>query len=133
LNIRDNYIRIEGLQVKDTITNSGNYNPIIITSLTAGSSDIRVSYNIITGSISYDGTDYISGIRLSDTNLTARIYNNLIYNIKDATDDTHKNGIKATDAPVAAYIYNNTIVDCQQGVVSSGTTLTLFNNIVQLF
>ncbi len=116
LQIRDDHIRIEGLQIVFTYAATGAA-AIKVNTIQPGS-DIRISHNIINA-----GGE--TGIEVADVDTNIKIFNNIIY---DANRQAADNGIAITAG--TADIWNNTIVDCSNGITRIGGTVNVDMNLV---
>jgi len=126
LDIKENYVRIEGLQA--FLTNSAGYagcKAINIDSQDA-SSDIRLSHNIVKGAISGAFSEGI-GIYGNDADITAKIYNNIIYDFINGAV-TNNAGVTTTTGG-SYYLYNNTFQGSYIGVNAVAGIVIAINNI----
>ncbi|MEK7098156.1 MAG: hypothetical protein AAB906_04885, partial [Patescibacteria group bacterium] len=127
--IRENFVRIDGLQIHH-INNDWNYGEGIFadsnTYITAGA-NIYISNNIIrsTGTTSLNDTS--NGIKTSATNGTYYIWNNIIYDF-NLTGTQKSYGLLAYGTN---YIYNNTIINSAYCIRGVNGTFFAKNNIVQ--
>lgn len=127
INILENFIRIDGLQIKGTNT-SGWCGPAINFSNSISSdSDIRISNNILQAN--YSGAqDGFAGAALRDDGWgalsTKRIWNNVVY---DTVKTEHSSGI--TFYGGTAYLYNNTVSNVSSGIDVNGGTIISKNNL----
>jgi uncharacterized repeat protein (TIGR01451 family) len=125
LDIQDNYVRVEGLQIRLTSDVADVAGIDINGSL--GTCDYEVSHNIVRG----NGTgsqDIRLGINLWNAGSgVMKIWNNLIYDW--AGGSTYVTGIGPDDPDFTYYIYNNTIVDCNAGIENISGTVIAKNNI----
>ncbi|MCG2690894.1 hypothetical protein L6249_02390 [Candidatus Parcubacteria bacterium] len=128
LYVQEDYVRIDGLQVKLTLSSVSLKNTIWLNPGVSNVTDIRVSNCIIRGALSGTSdnsagiiTWYASG---TSTN-TVKIWNNIIYDFKNGGyGDLH--GIRVRLANY--YIYNNTIINCYNGIyIESGTSVAKNN------
>ncbi len=119
----ENYVRIDGLQIKLT-TSTEQY---AVWMRPGGTSEIRISNNIIRGVVS--GGNYVTGINFwnSASGTVGKIWNNIIYGFKG---NSTRVGICDWEADATLYIYNNTISDCYNGIYRYAGTLTAINNVV---
>ncbi|MDO8569534.1 MAG: hypothetical protein Q7R89_02025 [bacterium] len=128
------YVKIDGLQIKIISSMNGNVG-IGVSYVHDGW--VEVSNNIITGQI----LKHASGIAMTYDigNLTGKIWNNLIYDLRGAGFGSSK-GIKFGNCynqePCSigtGYIYNNTIINVQGGINNESTLglIVAKNNIVQ--
>ena len=105
LDIRENYTRIEGLQVSWSL-NSSNFGHGIHWSGTGSGTEIHISHCIVKGDNTGSGKSNY-GILLDDTGGTFKIWNNVIYN----SDGVNWKGIHTNGSPTSndVYIYNVTV------------------------
>ncbi|MCK5081627.1 MAG: hypothetical protein KAR31_01850, partial [Candidatus Omnitrophica bacterium] len=116
LAIKDDYVRLEGLQIAGV---SGE-TTIGIPWDSVGTTDIRISHNIMKGNGFEDVGTY--GILSDDNSATVTIWNNIIYDF-----DGWNPGIWLNNG--TNYVYSNTIVDCRRGIRGEGDTVIAKNNI----
>jgi hypothetical protein len=113
------HFRIEGLEIRSLYSGS----PIYARPGAGVAGDIRVSHNLIHG----NGVDSGSGIFIYDYDGTARIWNNVIY---DVSGLGYLGGIQTSRG--VAYVYNNTIVDLIAGFgIRSGGAVVAKNNLTE--
>ncbi|MBN1979785.1 MAG: right-handed parallel beta-helix repeat-containing protein [Anaerolineae bacterium] len=113
------HFRIEGLEIRSLTTGS----PVYARPGTGVDGDIRISHSLIHG----NGVDSGSGIFLYDYDGTARIWNNIIY---DVSGLGYLGGIQTSRG--MAYVYNNTIVDLVAGfAIRSGGAVVAKNNLTE--
>ncbi len=117
--IRDQYIRVEGLQVG--IEDVGNRVGIEINLIAGGGSDIRISHCLVQGS----GNNSNHGINVVDADATVKIYNNIIYNCAGVAVGK---GIRIDNGVVD--VWNNTVVDCAIGIYRGAGTVNVDMNLV---
>jgi parallel beta-helix repeat protein len=104
--IKDNYVRVEGLQVRSTSNAASNYG-ICVTNDIVGAGDIELSHNYVEGSNNTTGN--AKGIYVYngvDATLNVDIWNNIIYNVGASGGSTQ--GIIILDTDVTGNVYNNT-------------------------
>lgn len=119
----EQYVTIEGLQIKVIYAATTNKSAIAMWAVDAGS-DTYIKKNII---VIDDANETCHGIKLSDTDLVCTITNNLIYAIADKPDYLiYFNDVGTAD------VYNNTLVGPADiaGIQWDSGTVTLGNNIV---
>jgi len=118
LTIRDDHVRVEGLQVRTTAATSPS-REIMVQFQTAGANDIRISHCIIRGS-----GENSSGLR-AESGMILRAWNNLIYD----AGRPFFGGIRFDGSE--AYFYNNTIIGSYYGIRSSTSgSVRAKNNLV---
>lgn len=136
INNKEEYVRIDGLQIKQTGIYVSSW-PVYAGIFRGGGletvlSDIRISNNIIKGS-SLTGSDYTAGITNYGYNINFKVWNNIIY---DFNKGILFNYIGSSNA-MNVYIYNNTVINfASSGIYVSGWSnysvdLRLKNNLVQ--
>ena len=128
------YVKIDGLQIKVISNNDGNYG---IEASYIDNGWVEFSNNIITGQI----LNYASGIYVgyADTNVSARIWNNLIYDLQGTAGPGSSTGIiygscyNISCVSGTGYLYNNTIVNIPYGIANNSPEAAIVakNNIVQ--
>lgn len=120
-NIQENYIRLEGLQIRTPSISSTGDDLVRVLNIT-GTNDIRIEKCIIRGDI--DNSYNQNGIDNSDADAVLKIGNNIIYDI-NITSSNHCIYNTGT-----AYVYNNT---CIGGIFvirdASANLMTAINNI----
>ncbi|MEA3398166.1 MAG: choice-of-anchor Q domain-containing protein [Patescibacteria group bacterium] len=122
---KDNYVRIDGLQISIDETN-GTSQIGIRAQIGAGDSEYHFSNNLVKGNVS-NSYDFHNGIRVWNAGSgLAYVYNNIIY-------DFTTNGIALSDNDFTAmYAYNNTVYNCGTGISQSANTrVNITNNIAQ--
>ncbi len=125
--IRENYVRIEGLQFQ--LTNSGgnlSTSAIYMVDQTSPS-DILIKNNIMKGVISAANSEG-RGIYGNDADITATITNNIIYDFVNSA--TANNAGIGTALGGTYNIYNNTLVDNFEGIDVDAGTVVAKNNLV---
>jgi hypothetical protein len=112
-----NYIKIEGLQIKDNSPNANN--STAIGSSPTGDSSVYISSNIVWGNATQPNSAYY-GISLAQkTGNTSFVWNNIVYGFN------YNNGgqgisLSGWNTPKqSAYVYNNTVYGCYYGIVTS--------------
>ena len=117
--INEEYERVEGVQIKTTLTSVDSVVGILLKPATSTSS-IIISSCIVAGVIS-GTTNYAYGI-MGDSGGTYYIQNTLVYNYTNGTNSL--GGIYSNDADAIIYSYNNTTVGNYRGYgVNSGTVI----------
>jgi len=126
IDIKENYVRIEGLQVH--LTNSGDYAgcSAIYMDPQVAVSEIIINNNILKGTISGTSSEAI-GIYGNNANIIAKIYNNLAYGFING-GTTNKAGIKAATGGTY-YLYNNTVHGNYEGINAAAGTVVAKNNL----
>ncbi|MCK5416604.1 DUF2341 domain-containing protein, partial [Candidatus Parcubacteria bacterium] len=128
ISIRDNYVRILGIQIQVTGTGINNRHGVRIDTVAVGGAEIYIDSMIIKGIFSGTGEGYgINNTSVNPSNVY--IYNNLIYDFVSDSDIGFR-GIRLHSG-TNTYIYNNTIQNCYYGILRDGTTAYAKNNIVQ--
>ncbi len=120
----ENYIYIEGLQIRQTNMTSG-YLPAISFELSA-TVHHAIAYCILRGDPA-TAAPRNHGIYVTHGGGTARIWNNVVYDFQGP----NARGIYCEDNSYTNYVYNNTIVDCTEGLDSNSRTAFTFNNVAQ--
>lgn len=118
--IGDDYINVEGLQIKSiaaTTNTKGIY-------ATTGSYDLRIGFCIIAGDITTGHTGV--GINVFQSTSIPYIFNNIIYDF----NTTSSYGLY-TQQVATAYLYNNTVYNCTTGYNLNSRISYLYNNIAQ--
>lgn len=122
ISIQENYVRIEGLQIKNGDTNNHRRGILTTNATIDSNNDIRISYNIIKGELSGSPLGG-RGIELLDSDTNAKVWNNILYGWT----------IQAEAISISintAYVYNNTIHNSNKGIYRSGGTVVAKNNLV---
>jgi hypothetical protein len=130
IQITDNYVNVDGLQIKVTASSGTNANGIMTPNNDFGTGEIRISNNILSGSLSgtVDYTDALS-LRADNVGMVHYVWNNIAYGWSRA-GSTITGAYYSEDS--AAYVYNNTAADCMQGLYKAGAgSLIAINNIVK--
>ncbi len=106
--VMENFVRIEGLQVKLT-NSSGEHYAIRFTNVSGA--ELRVSKCIIRGEVT--GGTYVNGIYSDSVNAnsTLRAWNNVIYGFTQSSSA----GIYTYSSGITVYAYNNTVYNCYWG------------------
>ncbi|OGD34112.1 hypothetical protein A2988_01360 [Candidatus Azambacteria bacterium RIFCSPLOWO2_01_FULL_46_25] len=126
ITIQEDFIRIEGLQIKTTAS-SANPAGIYIPSGLNAAYDISISHNIIYGVFSGTvGTPVGIQNWASGTSGKLKIWNNIVY---DFVFNSAGIGIDSSAGTHTGYIYNNTLQNNYQGLNVAGTVIAK-NNIV---
>lgn len=126
VNVSDDFVRIDGLQIKVTTTNDYEY---AITITPESGANIQISNNILQGVYSGSSTNGM-GLRIgwfASGSRTAKIWNNTIYGFINGGSDFFGIQISST---WTIYAYNNTVYNSYYGIYASGTpTVFAKNNI----
>ncbi|KKQ31203.1 MAG: hypothetical protein US47_C0001G0437 [Candidatus Moranbacteria bacterium GW2011_GWE1_37_24] len=122
--VQDDFIRIEGLQIRHT-RNSGTGYGIIVQTV-ASVSDVKISDNIIVGVLSDTAVGY--GIWINDSDARVKLWNNIIYGFINP-GQTSVAGLTTTAANSYVYVYNNTIRNCYRGFHMNSSAAKMKNNI----
>lgn len=125
---REDYIRIDGIQLHVTVT-ANNAGIALYVNVANAGNDIRLSNLIIKGTGT--GTGSMMGINVDEANAIVKIWNCPIYNFISASDagDTGFGGITISNCSTAD-IWNCTINDCMRGIQQSGGTVAVVNGLV---
>jgi hypothetical protein len=131
LKLSEEYVRVDGLQIKYTGTYSGYMNAIE-SAVDTTSSDQQISNNIINVAANNTGGS-IAGIDMSSSsnNCARKIWNNIIYLTGSTSATPYGMWINAY---AVDYTYNNTIIGFTYGFYiygESNTNILLKNNIAQ--
>jgi len=121
--VSEEFVKIDGLQIY-SLGGSG-WQHVIYAGASGVSSDIQISNNIL-----YSPTNTNkSGIVMGNANITARIWNNVIYDFAYAGAESVAINISAAKN---VYIYNNTIYNCYYGIKNDSATATIYtkNNMI---
>lgn len=122
--VRDEYVRIDGLQIQLT-SSSGFNSAIVLQSIAAGGSDIRISNCIVAGVVS--GTAVSRGIYVGDADITiAKIWNCIVYDFINGTNNCP--GIGGYGGNVD--IFNCTVYNCYRGILRQTDTVNVYNSAV---
>jgi hypothetical protein len=123
--IKEEYVRVNGIQVLVTMVDTNNGYGIRVDHATAfGSSDIRLENIIVKGA--YSGTSGIAHGIYVDDNASIKISNCVVYDISNGAT-TGMDGIKTGHASAAVTVYNTTVHNCYNGVTQSAGTITSYN------
>ena len=125
IDLRESHVRIEGLQIQLTKTNTSWWDGISSSSSIAADADIRISSNIVRGVISNSST--AAGID-TDFGGTFRVWNNIVYDFTGG-GCTDCNGILLRAK--TNYVYNNTVHNSQKGINGTNDFPVAKNNIAQ--
>jgi len=133
IGIGADYVRLDGLQMKDTLSGAQWPGGITI-NVNNANSDIRISNNILWAALSV--SNYGCGITsYSAYSNNAKIWNNMFYDWTGSTG-VDKGIYVGSDVGQTKnwYVYNNTFHNCEVGIQNSGsgaTNLIAKNNIVK--
>ena len=133
INTGESNVRIDGVQIYLSKDDAVDGNGIQIYGDTGGAQDIRISNCIIKGPGNFANITKkgIFGANTAVAGSTARIWNNIIYDITGAGASGYF-GIYIRNANRTCYLYNNTIVNCKNyGIYRDLATGTAKNNITQ--
>ncbi|RMF65028.1 MAG: hypothetical protein D6743_08475, partial [Calditrichaeota bacterium] len=125
LDVRDNHVRIDGLQIHLTVSNGVSRNAMNFSVLSAGAEEY-LSNTIIRGDLT--NTANHNAIRVSDSDGTYYFWNNLIYGF---TNGGSTYGIITVASGATGAYYNNTIVhskNCLYGRTGIKVKNTLTNS-----
>ena len=123
IQVTDNNVRVEGLVIQTTVTNNSLW--VGIWADNAGTTDVRISHNIIKGVITGGVTGGPSGIEVGTAGggQVYRIWNNVVYNYTASGW-----GISLDNG--TAYVFNNTVFNCATGIgKNSNVTGEVRNNV----
>lgn len=124
--IKENYVRVTGLQIKLTSNNTSGYNAIYIGTIDAGGSDIKVDRCIVKGDVaSNTSSTACYGIRSDDTDATVTVTNCIVYGILNSAATPEGRGIGCTNGAVTAS--NCTVYGTRFGLYRSAGTMTATN------
>ena len=124
LDIQEAYVRIEGLQIRQTSVSQIDDSGILVLAGSA-TSELYISHNIIRGVTS---TFWHTGIEISTVgpSSVAYIWNNIIY---DFGDPGQGHALNLTDPDLTSYIYNNTLYNNGSGILEdTGTGVAIGKN-----
>jgi len=125
LEIRDEFVRINGIQIGVTVTaNNNSYG--LYGGAVGATNELRVSNSIFAG-ISMAGTGNSRGIRTTDSDTIIKIWNCVVYGFVSGADNGFL-GISPNG--VSADIYNTTVNNCGRGIDEIGATVTVTNSLV---
>ena len=125
IDIRENYVRVEKIQIVVTETGTSNAYGMYIAVQDAGN-DIRVDSCIIQGVCSGTGNAY--GVVTDDADIIAKIFNNISYGFISG-GDTGFYGFRASNSSAVDF-YNNTASGCYYGIGQSNGTVNAINGAV---
>ncbi|MFZ2193000.1 MAG: hypothetical protein WAV31_02050, partial [Candidatus Moraniibacteriota bacterium] len=128
INILEEYVTIEGLQIKLNADATDNTSGIKI-SPTNSTNKIIIDKNILKGNITGTSTGN-AGIAIT-TESTTNITNNLLYDFINQTNPTNDISAINYNATGNHYLYNNTVVNCYKGYAQANGTVIAKNNIAQ--
>ena len=122
ISIAENFAEVYGFQLK--ITNNGNDNcEGIRASSVSGASEIVVAYNRVWGVIT--GAVDCEGINIDDSEITAIVHNNIVYDF-----DTSGSDCIFLDEHAAGFVYSNVVYNCDRGILETdGSPIKAYNNI----
>lgn len=123
IDIWEDYVRIDGLQIKKSYTLSGTSRPILSRYSADTSAEVYISNNILVGNFSAGST--CAGISSEKSGIT-RIWNNIIYNFVNGTNSCW--GIIVDGG--TQYVYNNTIQNSYTGIWRWSGTPIVKNNLI---
>ncbi|HRZ95363.1 MAG TPA: LamG domain-containing protein [Candidatus Moranbacteria bacterium] len=126
--IYDEFVRIDGLQIKITVTNTSDRHAIF-NAVNNASSMMEVSNCILKGNITSDDTGSAGVSAQSAPSHDYKIWNNIIYGFTVASSQSC--GIALAGAGGSdMYVYNNTLIGNDTGIFAhSGTTRLIKNNL----
>jgi len=126
--ISEEYVRIDGIQIKGSTGAGVTVLRELIIGIDNVNSDIRISNNII--KIGTIASGYPEGMILGNYNASFNysVWNNIVY---DPTHTASGSGItiRGGTGTKNSYIYNNTVVNWSNGITGANTTA--INNIVK--
>jgi len=122
LEIKDNYVRVEGLQVQFTATNSDDRFGIKIN----GGDYYEMSHTIIKGVVTGTSDD-CHGFNVYSTGWEVKVWNNIIYDVVNSTYTGNTAFYLRVDAN--SYFYNNTAHNSYIGFYTNTTNTLIKNNI----
>ena len=132
LNIKEEYVRIEGLQVYvDGTNHSGGYDLGIVLTGINSTGTVYISNNIIRGAANGSGNTEFVGIESysNNTSLIAKIWNNILYDFTGGATNEH--AIWFSDGTAGTgYVYSNTVHNSSNGIVQAGGTVVAKNNVI---
>ena len=128
LNISENYVRINGLQIRIGPTSNYSGNECIFSDVLSG--EIRISNSILNPiSDQYACGGIVVSNALSSMATIFKIWNNIIYNDTQSGRGIFLN--VSSSSTGCAYVYNNTIYFFERGIYRSGLDVVAKNNITQ--
>jgi len=121
------YTRIEGLQIKATMSASGYAGAVGADNMPAGK--FWITNNIMRGVLT--SATYSHGVSTYQANSGSIFYvtNNIIYDFRYGDSSDYSSGVYSDVGTV--YAYNNTFYNNNNGIKEAGGTLIVKNNIVQ--
>ncbi|MFZ2881514.1 MAG: hypothetical protein WA019_00420, partial [Candidatus Moraniibacteriota bacterium] len=128
INILEEYVTIEGLQIKLNADATDNTSGIKINP-TSSTNKIIIDKNILKGNTTGTSTGN-AGIAIA-TQSTTEIINNLLYDFINTTNPTNDISAISYNAIGNHYLYNNTVVNCYKGYSQTNGTVIAKNNIAQ--
>ena len=138
IKILEEYVRVDGLQIKTSWSGSSTGNAIIAFDLSPSSSvnEIQISNNIIWGNLGASTGEGDYGIVFNDSNnlpVKGKIWNNIIYGYTNGNTSTPDRigAIKEqyfVGTSSQAYIYNNTVYNNNYGIYTYYPTPSILKN-----
>lgn len=133
--VRESYVRIDGLQVHNTIVEAASGITFPNIDFTT-SSDVRISNCIVRGTTDTDGIGTTVGIgstsNIGGDNLRYWIWNCIIYDFKTSSGSTAGNGIQQGTFNQSSSVENCTVYDCDTGILAGTSgTRNIYNCLVQ--
>ncbi|MCH8094369.1 MAG: right-handed parallel beta-helix repeat-containing protein [Chloroflexi bacterium] len=124
LDIQEAYVRIEGLQIRQTSVSQNDDSGILVLAGSA-TSELYISHNIIRGVTS--SSFWHTGIEISTVgpSSVAYIWNNIIY---DFGDSGLGHAMNPTDPDLTSYIYNNTMYNNGNGLNHDSSGVAIGKN-----
>ncbi len=128
----EEYVRIDGLQIRDTSSPLDSQYPIAMGGSAAGAMDLRISNNIIRGSGFYTIGSAGSGIFIDavGANSVVRAWNNIVYDF-NTSNDAGLCAYRQEDSDTTAYIYNNTFYNTRYATHAYEGKIIAKNNLAQ--
>jgi len=130
LTIKEDFVRIEGLQIQNSSSNDTSYYQAIMVEVLNAGADVKISQNILKGS--HSGTSNSKfGIRLQwhgATAITVNVWNNIFYDFINGSNNLLAISFNGGSGPTMN-AYNNTIYNSYIGLSSISGTLVAKNNI----
>ena len=122
LDVQEEYVRIEGLQIRQTSVVQPGDSGIIVNA--TGTAEYQFSHNIIREVTS---TNWHTGIEIYTVgpSSVAYIWNNVIY---DFGDSTFGYAMNPTDPDLTSYIYNNTMYNNGNGILEDEGAVAIAKN-----
>jgi len=124
LNIAENFIKIDGLQIKLNLT-TNQFHHGIAYAPAIGDDEIQISNNIIRAEYDNSAHQYNGAGILTNTQSNLRIWNNIIYDWQFENLNNYGISIGCT----SAYAYNNTVYNSTNGISMSGEIKIVKNNL----